>query len=806
MFRGAKSTAPLPQEFAKWTDFFALLAEHEFKETEKLNLPAFMPGELLPRMQRADDNVKHLVCFTLDVDGPDSQGVTEEVALDTLAKLHELGLMGVFYTTYSHHKVRPNWKFRLVVPLSRPVLASEWSAFWPKANALFDNVGDPKCKNPSRIYFGAYAPKGTEDSAVAEVFEGKPLDVDALIGAAPPPEATAEKSKGEKKEKTKAGPVGTKTLTRSLLTELVKKLRRKKAPYYLDMGTRLKQVLDGEAYAEPGERDDITFKLASILAQELPSYSPTSIASFFVASLQLMELQSKGAPTLKIVADKIERHQRSKSEEKAEREEKEGEERTAIIREAFNNGRDTPYTPKEVAGLNPRHWIIQKDKGYYIWFDGAYRGPYTPTEVFSAAHRDLSPAWKVGVALHKLDNKGAIVPKSVSDLMLDYGTVADKVIVDLSAQKCVFNASARIIIEAPCPLRDLEPRFDENIAKWFWLLSGKDKVAHEKLKTWFATSMMLEKACAALMLTGEASVGKTLSALGTARLFTIYQPTSLSAVFGNFNDAIMQCPIILADEHLPKDWRGQVKSAELRRHLQETRRELHRKFLPTASLMGATRTIIASNSDDILATNERQSKAEMDASLLRYFLLKVSLEARDFLKATDTSGWVNDDLIARHILWLRDNHPWQEEYEQNRFIIDVGVDSLRSEALIHNAAQAVLNQWIVGFLRDQAKISSAGPYALMARVHKGRILINVQAPLNHWKNYVPNERCPTVGYLGTVLKDISHDERVMLWVGKVAVNYREVRLEEFLNWSDQSGLATREEIIEILSHDTEIHT
>jgi hypothetical protein len=61
------------------------------------------------------------------------------------------GLYWIAHTTWSHRPESPRW--RVVLPLARPVAVSEWRDVWQRAHAALCPEADPSCKDASRQYF-----------------------------------------------------------------------------------------------------------------------------------------------------------------------------------------------------------------------------------------------------------------------------------------------------------------------------------------------------------------------------------------------------------------------------------------------------------------------------------------------------------------------------------------------------------------------------------------------------------------------------------------------------------------------------
>jgi hypothetical protein len=95
----------------------------------------------------------------------------------------------LLHTSYSHTESTP--KFRLVLPLATPIRRDGWLRVWEWAMNRAGLAPDPKCKDPSRIYFLPVA-RGPFWSLVHEA-EGAPmLDLDPA--ELPPTRAEREAS------------------------------------------------------------------------------------------------------------------------------------------------------------------------------------------------------------------------------------------------------------------------------------------------------------------------------------------------------------------------------------------------------------------------------------------------------------------------------------------------------------------------------------------------------------------------------------------------------------------------------------
>lgn len=785
LFADAYDEVPKPWE-GSWDDFCAQLGPHKYDHglTDKRGCGAFSPAEFQPGAQnKADESAVAVDLFVLDIDHSTEQAVT---ALTTA--IGEAGLAHLIYTTWRH--AEDPWRVRIVLPLSRPVLAAEWPDFWARANQALGGACDPKCRNVGHIYFGPYAPPGTEDKNFYRAVPGVPLDIDKVsrLALTTPVQLSAEVR-------------ATLHVPPDRFEKFANQLAgNKKNGHEADLGDALQKVCKGEKFAEPGERDNVIFKLTDRIARRWPDCDPGQVAGHFATSLQAMAMVAPDCPSVDDVAYKL---RRALDAVKAEEQVKVDAGR-ARISEAFGNGRDYPYTPDELRRIPQRRWIIQQDRSLYFRLLDDYVGPLTEKAALADAVIDLSPACSAGVELFKLDSKGGIAQKTILELVRDYGTVALRTEIHFMAQRTHYDDATRTIIEAPCPLRKIAPTYHPEIARWLELFAGEKL---ELLKCWLAAVTWLDNPTPALLVTGPKDVGKSLLANGTARLWTEGQPTPLEEAFANFNDALLHCPLCFADEQMPKDFRGYAKTAELRLHTQARSRSLKRKFLPTAELKGATRTIIAANNEGILATNENLTSDDIDAIAARYLNISVPPAAAEYLRSVDHADWVGGDKIAAHVLWLRDNHLW---ISKGRFLIDVDDPRLVHSLTTRSGNRAAVCQWLVGYLRDPGKFLCDARGQKLVRIKDGQLLVNVKGIVSCWDHYVSNEPCPKTGNLQQALRalyePVEHDKRPRLeWsVGnKERVYYQKINVEQVIQWAEDTGFADREEIEEALGTDTE---
>lgn len=782
IFDGARDNSPKRVEYT-WEAFVDALLPHEYRPPDgKLDCDAFSPACYPPGAKRGNAGVEALSLWVGDFDG-----VPEDVLDEVLEAVTRNGWAALVHTTWSNADKPVS--ARLVLPLSEPVPPEAWPDVWYVIDEALGGYSDPACKDPARLYFGAFAPDTEADRAAAasDVLDGEPVDVRALQGGSNAPACSHDP----------LPPATPENVSKGTLERFAKVLRRKQDDRAQDNGEILRKVCAGEPFAQPGARDVTIYRLSLVLADRFVDADAESIASHFGPSLAVM---GEDCPTVLDVEYKIARAQEAIRAERAAQERAHLQLVAQRIRDAFGTDRDYPYTDDEIEALPPKpRWIVQKGRSFYALVAGEYHGPYVQDEALSALLRDLAPAETAGVDCYTFTQTGIRKPKDLGRLVRDYGFVADDVAASLAAQRSYFDEESRTLVEAPCPLRKIKPRYHAEIAAWLAALAG-EKI--DLLLAWIANVTRLEVPCTALFLTGHHHTGKTLLPEGLSRLWTaLGYPTPLEDVLGtSFNEAQTRCPLVFADERLPTDFRGRVLNAELRHYIQARRRPLRRKFLNNADLIGAVRLVISANNEEILATNENLSNHDIGAIVDRYLHVPCQVKAFYFLENTDTSRWVDSNMIAEHALWLRDNFVWKPN---GRFLVHGDDDALHSRLISTSGIRSAVLQFCVGYVIDPNRLDTMAIGRDWIRVHKGKLCVNPQALVRCWSAYVGNEKCPSTGRISSTISALSEGPRIRLTIPGIGrPNYRIIATKHLVAWAERNGYASRDEIEEALAVDT----
>lgn len=172
-FRALRDPRPLPVGL-ELRYFVSQVAPHEgAKDALPLWSPATFTGE-----RRALANVASVTALAFDVDEPFPSADAFASRLSSA-----LDLRWYFHTSFS--STPGALRFRVLAPLSRPMLPDEHCAVWPILADVLARGGvevDSACKDPSRAYFvPAIPPSGVYES---RELPGSALDVDLWLSDA----------------------------------------------------------------------------------------------------------------------------------------------------------------------------------------------------------------------------------------------------------------------------------------------------------------------------------------------------------------------------------------------------------------------------------------------------------------------------------------------------------------------------------------------------------------------------------------------------------------------------------------------
>lgn len=785
-FANSRDTTPMVTDSEGLFDWLPRnhLTIHDDTVQAKVSCPAWSPTIFQGKRAKANAIEAHAIVIDID-HAPIS--AWPEIAEKASRYAH------AWHTAWSHDPAGTGEiSVRVIVPVDRPITPAEWPIVWRACvTDIAGTYADPACRDISRLYFLPATHGSRAKQAEIGIHEGPLYSVEKVLNSRPAEPAPASLPT-------------TQPVALADLEALAKRLQRGSRP---SLGLALGRALRGEPWADHGARDNTLFAIAAEIAKHYPNANPAQIASLFERSISHFPDLSMDFVRSKLDRALAKKHEERESQALNEQARVSSASAIAFRAGGFASDRTTPYTDHEIAnfakwakcdpGEFRTRWILQRGTSYYFFVghpEPRYVGPFSKEDGQLAAHTYLAPASSVGVELMTTSIDGGSQKRSVQSLALDYGTVAERVIVDLTAQVTTYQSGT--IYESTAPLRrDLRAEFSEDVAAWLATMPPA-------VEQWLGFVTDLGRPCVALFLEGAPGAGKTLLAKGCARLFGYGAPTSLAQIMGPFNQGLTANPVVLADEMLPKTAYGKGRTAELREIIQADTRPLSRKYLPDATIRGAIRLIIAANNREIFGGEDSLTPYDIQAIVGRFLHAEIGPETADMLRRTNTRSWIDEDVLARHILWIVEQR--KSAPRESRFLIDSDSETLAQHITGSTSVGSAVLHWLTAFVLNPGQLRSGQPKsssAWLVRSHGDSIAVVARAMCDHWD-----------AYRGTnVLRDSATAKRVQAGLASVATGRvtlsspdrprddrpkaRLVPVATLIRWADHAGIASPDEML-----------
>ena len=731
---------------------------------------------------RGDSNVIGMGCIVLDLDHLKAEALNA-----LLARVDALGWCAIMHSTHSHDPDRDDHCYRLVLQPTRELTAAEVKPTRDWVQAQLGMRADEQTKNLERIYYLPTRPKNGPAYVFAST-EGTLIEPVTSAVTAGPSGGFLSQLSGSVARGTEPAPLASSGTAGSFPERVdgdMKALRSSLARVQTDL---VRRMLAGTALAESGGRDTALQSLAGFLAFKLPTASVEAMVELARASVTAMDPPETG-DWLSSWREKVERACERKAEADAAT-----KERNAIAASAFrfesakaapdedapdNTG---PFDAARVerwalqhgcsnAGEFQKQWIVRHHGGNWIFCNGRYRSMVPDKDIDISVRRDLARA---PVQLMTTNAAGEEVQRPMKSILFEYATAARSVIASLSLRESYYDHRAECFHEAVCPIREeLKPREHPEIHEWLKRFGG------DTLLDWVACVTRLDKPAAALYIDGPPGTGKNVLADGLARLWHKGGASAFKDVIGsNFNDSLTRCPLIHADEGIPKT---DTIIEDLRRLIGSNVCSLNRKFMPVVSLEGCPRLIITANNKRVLLdTGAQLGPHDIDAVTQRIRQVSASQSAADYLASfRETKGhsyiesWIKDDHVARHALWLADN---RKVDERGRFLVS-GFDPAQAEAMINGTGQVgAVMEFLARYLSDTGAMKTP-----KVRPGAGQLLVSTEALADRsaWERYVPSRKIPSARLISDSLRAVSENEPVTV----DGLEFFNIKPHMLINWS-----------------------
>jgi hypothetical protein len=415
-------------------------------------------------------------------------------------------------------------------------------------------------------------------------------------------------------------------------------------------------------------------------------------------------------------------------------------------------------------------WIIVNNGSCFIHGPSGYRAPVKNTlDLAMSLKKHLAPVppskdspagidWEISIGAGSKE-------KTTERIITEYGSLATKHIMRTDIANSYYDAPNETFYEHVCQLRKLEPIFDPQVDHWMRLLGGKYP---ETLLDWVATCPDLTRPSPAIYLHAGKDTGKNMFADGIARLWG-QSSTPLSSAIGDFNSAVIDCPLVFADEEIPKG----VTSGWIRDFVGSLNRQIKRKNIAEAKLLGAIRLVIAANNPNILKFDREDFSVEDIAAIAaRILYFECSPEAAKFLKKLGgfegTTDWVYQDRIAKHAMWLHHNRSVKRG---PRFLVEGGIDIVHRNLATNGAARDRTVEWVCRAMLEKWSEQNPG-----IRFGGGELYVNASFVQQKWESMLGEQRIPSLKKIGQAFKPLAIGER-RLPIGSDRVNGRNRRVD-----------------------------
>ena len=179
---------PTKMRFMK-TDNMSTTTNKVGKVTEdgKEDFPLFCPVTWKNKLgNRSTDAVETINAFVMDLDGLD-----ENTARNVFQRLD-----GICYTAFSSYSqgLKTGYTFRLILPVSRPILLEEYQSVWFTMQKFFPE-NDIQTKDPARFWFFPCYRADREDNKWRKQGDGGVIDVDKVVKSYAPKYPNANRPK-----------------------------------------------------------------------------------------------------------------------------------------------------------------------------------------------------------------------------------------------------------------------------------------------------------------------------------------------------------------------------------------------------------------------------------------------------------------------------------------------------------------------------------------------------------------------------------------------------------------------------------
>lgn len=224
-----------------------------------------------------------------------------------------------------------------------------------------------------------------------------------------------------------------------------------------------------------------------------------------------------------------------------------------------------------------------------------------------------------------------------------------------------YDPETQVYTEVVNPIREIEPLFDPVIDQFLKAFCEKERDYHALL-AWLKRFPDLSQQSNILFLYGRKNTGKSMLSAALSRYWNRTKGTDPESYFGSFQDALLLCPYVMADEGLPKKM---TNSQEVRAFVTNSEHAINRKGIAKVNFKGYLRMVVNSNDlDNLKFSDDELNQASIEAVDARFLRIAVSDRANAFIEEQGANAWtdtlVKGDKFIRHVEFLRQNYTPKE--------------------------------------------------------------------------------------------------------------------------------------------------
>ena len=248
-----------------------------------------------------------------------------------------------------------------------------------------------------------------------------------------------------------------------------------------------------------------------------------------------------------------------------------------------------------------------RDRFHILLPTGYYDDHVCSSTALSKLIEQRGMQWLVPTEEARDDGRGNIsyVPVRVERLVQQHARVytASEIKLDKRASYMHTDFHGRdIYVDVPFALReDVSPELIQPIYEMWLAAAGGDKFRRDEMLAALGSLLLFQYGpTAAVLLWGEASAGKSVTATGLAECLTTRRLADGASLVDNFNDSLRQSPIIHIEEAADRGSKGIDGAAALRRIITASHISIEQKGKDKVWMQGVHRVLMTANSKDIV--------------------------------------------------------------------------------------------------------------------------------------------------------------------------------------------------------------